>query len=80
MRISRSTNFGTLVSSISINLTSKTFNITGRQVVLGATRDNASGYFNYANTRIYSAQLYNRTLTSTEVQHNFEVLRTRLGL
>jgi hypothetical protein len=71
---------GTLVSSISINLTSKTFNITGRPVVLGATRDNANGYFNYANTRIYSAQLYNRTLTDTEVQHNFEVLRTRLGL
>ena len=71
---------GTLVSSISTDLTNKTFNITGRQVVLGATRDNGTGYFNYANTRIYSAQLYNRTLTSTDVQHNFEVLRTRLGL
>lgn len=71
---------GTLVSSISTDLTNKTFNITGRQVVLGATRDNGTGYLNYANTRIYSAQLYNRTLTSTDVQHNFEVLRTRLGL
>jgi hypothetical protein len=71
---------GSLVYSVSINLTGKTFNVTGRQVTIGATRDNASGYFNYANTRIYSVQLYNRTLTSTEVQHNFEVLRTRLGL
>ena len=71
---------GSLVTSTSINLTGKTFNVTGRQVVLGATRDNGTGYFNYANTRIYSAQLYNRSLTNSEVQHNFEVLRTRLGL
>jgi hypothetical protein len=71
---------GILVSSISINLTGKTFNISGRQIAIAATRDNGSGYMGYTNTRIYSAQLYNRTLTSAEVQHNFEVLRTRLGL
>lgn len=71
---------GTLVSSISIDLTGKTFNVSGRQVAIGATRDNGTGYMGYTNTKIYSTQLYNRTLTSTEVQHNFEVLRTRLGL
>jgi len=70
----------TLVSSISIDLTGKTFNVSGRQVAIGATRDNGTGYMGYTNTKIYSTQLYNRTLTSTEVQHNFEVLRTRLGL
>jgi hypothetical protein len=34
----------------------------------------------YVNGNIASAQIYNKALTSTEVQQNFNALKSRFGL
>jgi hypothetical protein len=45
--------------------------------VLGWGADSADYYF---NGNIYSAQIYNRALSSSEIQQNYNAVKTRFGL
>jgi len=72
---------GNIASSSSINYTGKTFNISGRDLLVGATRDNAgTGILGAFNNKIYNVQIYNRTLSTTEITQNYNALKGRYGL
>ena len=72
---------GTLISSSAINYTGKTFNISGRDLLVGAARDNSgTGILGAFNNKIYNVQIYNRSLNSAEVTQNYNALKGRYGL
>jgi hypothetical protein len=72
---------GNIASSSSINYTGKTFNISGRDLLVGAARDNAgTGIIGAFNNKIYNVQIYNRALSATEVRQNYNATKTRFGL
>jgi hypothetical protein len=63
------------------NYTSNTFTISGRDILIGAIRDNTgTGILSPFKNNIYSAQIYNRALSATEVTQNFNALRGRYGI
>jgi hypothetical protein len=72
---------GNIANSSSINYTGKTFNISGRDLLVGATRDNAgTGILGAFNNKIYNVQAYNRTLSAAEVAQNFNAQRQRFNI
>jgi len=72
---------GILVGSNSKNLSGKTYNIAGRELILGAARgENATDVIAYASTKIHRFSVYSYSLTDTEVISNFNSTRGRFGL
>ena len=72
---------GILVGSNSKNLSGKTYNIAGRELILGAARgENATDLIAYASTKINRFSVYSYSLTETEVISNFNSTRGRFGL
>jgi len=72
---------GILVGSNSKNLSGKTYNIAGRELILGAARgENATDLIAYASTKIHRFSVYSYSLTETEVISNFNSTRGRFGL
>ena len=72
---------GILVGSNSKNLSGKTYNIAGRELILGAARgENATDVIAYASTKIHRFSVYSYSLTETEVISNFNSTRGRFGL
>jgi hypothetical protein len=72
---------GVLVTSSAKNLVGKTYNISGREFLIGANRDDAgTGALAHFNGKIYSVSVYGRTLIDTEVLQNFNSTRGRFGL
>jgi hypothetical protein len=72
---------GTLVNTTNKNVSGKTYNITGRDLLIGASRDDAgTGAIAFLNGKIYSISAYGRTLSDSEVLQNFNNTRGRFGL
>jgi hypothetical protein len=72
---------GTAVTNSTNNYSGFTFNIPGRDVLIGATRNNAgTGIFSPYSGNIYSAKIYNRALSASEVLQNFNAQKGRFGL
>lgn len=69
---------GVLTGSSANNYTSKTFNITGRNLLVGAALDETgTGILGPFNNKIYKAQVYNRALSTSEVLQNYNALKGR---
>jgi hypothetical protein len=67
--------------SSSINYTGKTFNISGRDLLIGTTRDNAGTGINTPfNNKIYNISIYDRALSATEILQNYNAQKSRFGL
>jgi hypothetical protein len=65
----------------SINISSNTFNILGRDLLIGAARDNAgTGIIGPFPGNIYTTKIYNRTLSADEVLQNYNAQKARFGL
>jgi len=72
---------GILVGSTSKNLSGKTYNITGRELLLGAARgENATDVMAYSSTKIHKISAYSYSLSETEVLNNYNSTRGRFGL
>jgi len=72
---------GVLVTSSAKNLVGKTYNISGREFLIGANRDDAgTGALAHFNGKIYSVYVYGRTLTDSEILQNFNATKSRFGL
>jgi hypothetical protein len=72
---------GVLVTSSAKNLVGKTYNISGREFLIGASRDEAgTGALAHFNGKIYSVYVYGRTLTDSEITQNFNATKFRFGL
>ena len=72
---------GVLVTSSAKNLVGKTYNISGREFLIGANRDDAgTGALAHFNGKIYSVCVYGRTLTDSEITQNFNATKSRFGL
>jgi hypothetical protein len=72
---------GLLVSTSTKNVSGRTYNISGVDLLVGASRDNTgTGALGFFNNKIYSVSVYGRTLTDTEVLQNFNSTRGRFGL
>jgi hypothetical protein len=72
---------GLLVNTSTKNVSGRTYNISGVDFLVGASRDNTStGALGFFNNKIYSVSVYGRTLTDTEVLQNFNSMRGRFGL
>ena len=72
---------GVLVTSSAKNLVGKTYNISGREFLIGANRDDAgTGALAHFNGKIYSVYVYGRTLTDSETTQNFNATKSRFGL
>ena len=72
---------GVLSSTTNQNFTGRTFKIVGRSFYVGAVggeyEGNIIGRF---NNKIAIAQVYNRTLSASEVLQNYNVQKGRFGL
>jgi hypothetical protein len=63
------------------NISSNTFNISGRDLLIGAARDNAgTGIIGPFPGNIYTTKIYNRTLSPQEILQNYNATKTRFGL
>jgi len=72
---------GILRSSDTRNFTNKTFNITGRNFYVGAvTSDSNTPTTPLWNNKIAIVHLYNRSLSDSEIQQNYNALKGRFGL
>jgi len=72
---------GLLVSTSTKNVSGRTYNISGVDFLVGASRDNTgTGALGFFNNKIYSVSVYGRTLTDSEVLQNFNSTRGRFGL
>lgn len=68
-------------ATTSVNSSTSTFNIPGRDLLIGATRNDAgTGILGPFPGNIYSTKIYNRTLSAAEVQQNYNATKTRFGL
>ena len=70
---------GKLIQS-TITVNSNPGSLTNSKITLGASQVNTTQYGNFLNGNIYKASLYNRALTQSEVQQNFNALRGRYNL
>jgi hypothetical protein len=72
---------GVARATTNVNISSNTFNISGRDLLIGATRDNAgTGIIGPFPGNIYTTKIYNRALSAQEIAQNFQAQRTRFGL
>jgi hypothetical protein len=72
---------GALSGSTSTNYTSKTFNISGVDLLVGSSRNDAgTGILSPFNNKIYNVQIYNRALSAAEITQNYNALKGRYGL
>jgi hypothetical protein len=72
---------GVARATTNVNISSNTFNISGRDLLIGAATNNAgTGIFGPFPGNIYTTKIYNRTLTAEEVAQNFQAQRSRFGL
>lgn len=72
---------GVLSSTTTQNFTNKTFNIVGRSFYIGAMGAEFEGStYYYFNNKIAVAQVYNKTLSSSEILQNFNAQKGRFGL
>jgi hypothetical protein len=72
---------GVLSATTNNDLTNKTFNIVGRSFYVGATGGELEGsIISPFNNKISSAQVYNRTLSASEVLQNYNATKSRFGL
>jgi len=72
---------GVARATSSINILSNTFNISGRDLLIGAARDNAgTGIIAPFPGNIYTTKIYNRALTAEEISQNFNAQRSRFGV
>ena len=70
---------GTLIQTVAFT---STFDISSTPINIGGSGvlnspDNFNGW---TNGKIYSTQIYNRALTATEIQQNFNFFKSRFGL
>ena len=69
---------GVLVGSSNINYVTKTFNITGRNLLIGAALDNAgTAAFGFFNNKISQTLIYNRALSASEILQNYNATKGR---
>lgn len=66
---------GTLIQTTTFT---STFDIANTPVTIGGT--GTVGYAGWTNGKIYTAQIYNRSLSALEVLQNFNAQRNRFGL
>jgi hypothetical protein len=72
---------GDLKVTTTQDFTNQTFNIVGRSFYVGATGGNIEGDIaGPFNNRIAAVQVYNRTLSNSEVLQNYNANKTRFGL
>jgi len=72
---------GVLSSTTTQNFTGKTFKIVGRSFYVGAVGGEFEGsIINPFNNKISSVQVYNRTLSASEVLQNYNATRGRFGI
>ena len=72
---------GVLSATSNINFTNKTFNVPGRSFYVGAVGGETEGTIIIPfNNKIANAQVYNRTLSDSEVLTNFNATKSRFGL
>jgi hypothetical protein len=63
------------------NYTSNTFNISGRDLLIGATRGELeTEIFGPFTNNIFSVKIYNRALSAEEVLQNYNATKGRFGL
>jgi len=67
---------GILRSSSSINTSTHTYNVSGKNLWIGG----AFGSSAYFNGNIPSVQIYNRALSTSEVLQNYNATRARFGI
>lgn len=68
-------------TTTSVNISNNTFNISERNLLVGAVLDNAgTGITNPFSGNIYNTKIYNRPLSSEEVSQNFNAQKSRFGL
>lgn len=69
------------VNSLAKDISTYTYNIPNRKMLIGATNDDAgTGFIVPFNNNIYKVTAYNRSLTGLEVTTNFNATKTRFGL
>jgi hypothetical protein len=70
------------VNGIQVNALTISGNITSTSVpmCLGTNPATGGGGIRYLTGKIYTAQIYNRALTQTEITQNFNALRGRYGI
>ena len=72
---------GVLSATSNLNFTNKTFNVPGRSFYVGAVGGETEGTIIIPfNNKIANAQVYNRTLSDSEVLTNFNATKSRFGL
>ena len=72
---------GVARATTSVNISSNTFNISGRDLLIGATRNNAgTGIIGPFPGNIYNVKIYNRALSAEEILQNYNATKTRFGL
>jgi hypothetical protein len=72
---------GALSATSNINFTNKTFNVPGRSFYVGAVGGETEGTIIIPfNNKIANAQVYNRTLSDSEVLANYNATKSRFGL
>jgi hypothetical protein len=68
-------------ATTNVNVSSNTFNILGRDLLIGAARNNAgTGISGPFPGNIYTTKIYNRTLSAQEILQNYNATKTRFGL
>jgi len=72
---------GVLSATSNLNFTNKTFNVPGRSFYVGAVGGETEGTIIIPfNNKIANAQVYNRTLSDSEVLNNYNATKSRFGL
>jgi len=72
---------GVLSATSNVNFTNKTFNVPGRSFYVGAVGGETEGTIIIPfNNKIANAQVYNRTLSDSEVLNNYNAIKSRFGL
>jgi hypothetical protein len=72
---------GALSATSNINFTNKTFNVPGRSFYVGAVGGETEGTIIIPfNNKIANAQVYNRTLSASEVLQNYNATKSRFGI
>jgi hypothetical protein len=72
---------GVLQGTTTIDYTGKTFNISGRNLLIAAVLDNTNtGTINNFNNKIYQTSIYNRALSASEILQNFNATRARFSV
>jgi len=71
---------GVLRSSDTRNYTNRTFNITGRNFYVGTVTSDSNTPGLLWNNKIAIVHLYDRSLSDSEIQQNYNTLKIRFGL